>query len=268
MMTEMDVLANGIRLFYVESGVPDGFPVILLHGNGLNHEMWRHLEPVLRPSYRVIAPEFRGMGRSEAPGRPGVTWTVDDHAADLMAFMDVVGVDRAALLAHAFGGFVALWLALDHPDRVASMVLADASAYLDGATKVGLPKWADKAEHLGMDALVDAAMERWFVQRVRDDPSTMDLYRRMVLANPPMGYAANCRGIPKFDARSELGRIATPTLVIGGEEDFSITVQQKRELAEGIPGARLVVVSDASHTLPEEQPEIFNREVLAFLAEH
>ena len=263
----MDVIANGIRLHYLESGVPTGFPVIVLHGNGLNHEMWRHLEPALRPTYRVIAPHFRGMGQSEAPGFRGVTWTVDDHAADLVAFLDALEIERAALVAHAFGGFVAMRVALDHPERVASMVLVDTSATVEGTTREALPKWAEKVEHYGMASVVDAAMDRWFVPRVRDDRATMELYRRMVADNPPLGYAANCRGIPRFDVTGSLGRIAAPTLVVGGTEDYSISLAQKQDLAAGIPGARFVAVEDASHTVPEEQPERFNREVLAFLRE-
>jgi 3-oxoadipate enol-lactonase len=264
----VDVVANGSRLFYVESGVPTGFPVVLLHGNGLTHEMWRHLQPTLEAQYRVIAPHFRGMGRSEAPGRPGVTFTVEDHAADLTSLMDMLGVDRAALVGHAFGGFVALRFALDHPERVASLVLVDASAWVDGKTRDGLPRWAEKAEGEGMGVLVEPAIDRWFVPRIRDDKPTLEFYRKMVAANPPLGYAANCRGIPQFDVRKEIGEIAAPTLVVGGAKDYSISLQQKRELADGIPGARMVVVSDASHTVPEEQPEVFNREVLAFLSQH
>jgi 3-oxoadipate enol-lactonase len=264
----MDVIANGIRIHYLESGVRTGFPVILLHGNGLNHEMWRHLEPALRDEYRVIQPHFRGMGRSEATGYPGVTFTIDDHAADLASFLDALGIERAALVAHAYGGFVAMQLALNGPERVASMILVDTAAWVEGKTRESLPAWADKAERLGMAALVEGAMDRWFVPRIRDDAATLDLYRRMVADNPPMGYAANCRGIPQFDLRDELGRITAPTLVVGGTEDYSISLQQKRDLAEGIPGARFVAVNDASHTVPEEQPELFNREVLAFLRQH
>jgi 3-oxoadipate enol-lactonase len=263
----MDVIANGIRIHYLEPGVRTGLPVILLHGNGLNHEMWRHLEPALRAEYRVIQPHFRGMGKSEAPGFPGVTWTIDDHAADLESFLDALGIERAALVAHAFGGFVAMKVALDHPESVASLVLVDTSATVEGTTREALPKWAEKVEHQGMASVVDGAMDRWFVPRIRDDAATLDLYRRLVAANPPMGYAANCRGIPQFDLRDALGRITAPTLVVGGTEDYSISLQQKRDLAEGIPGARFVAVHDASHTVPEEQPELFNREVVAFLRE-
>lgn len=265
----MDVIANGVRLHYLESGVATGFPVVLLHGNGLNHEMWRHLEPALRADYRVITPHFRGMGNSEAPGRPGLIFTIEDHAADLASFMDALGIERAALVGHAFGGFVALQVALDHPERVASLVLVDTSARIEGTTREGLPKWAEKVEREGMAGVVEGAMHRWFVQRMhRDDQATLDLYRRMVAANPPMGYAANCRGIPQYGLRSELGRITAPALVVGGTEDYSISLQQKRELAAGIAGARFVEVPDASHTVPEEQPEVFNREVLAFLGQH
>jgi 3-oxoadipate enol-lactonase len=112
-------------------------------------------------------------------------------------------------------------------------------------------------------------MDRWFIPRVhRDHPDTIRFYADMVAANPPMGYAANCRGIPQYDIGSEIGSIRAPALVIGGSDDRSVSLPSKEALARGIPGARMVVVPDASHTVPEEQPETFNRVALSFLAEH
>ena len=119
-----------------------------------------------------------------------------------------------------------------------------------------------------MASLVEPAVTRWFVERVhRDHPETIDLYREMVAANPPMGYAANCRGILPYDIRGDLGRISCPTLVIAGVQDISVPVDQKKFLAEQIEGARLLVYEDASHTVPEELPEEFNRVTLEFLQE-
>ena len=99
----MDIIANGIRLRYIESG--SGYPVVCIPGNGLSTEMWRHLIPELSQRYRAISYELRGMGKSEAPGRRGMTYTNEDHAKDLEAFLDALNINQAAIVAHAFGGF-------------------------------------------------------------------------------------------------------------------------------------------------------------------
>ena len=260
----MDVVANGVRLQYSESG--SGYPVICLHGNGLTRDAWRHFLPELGRGHRAIAYDLRATGKSEAPGRRGVTFTNDDHARDLEAFMDALGIDRAALVGHAFGATVAMRVAIDRPERVAALVLVDIAARIGDKTRASLLGWAETVEREGMGPLVDAAMDRWFVQRMhRDHPETIQFYSIMYAANPPMGYAANCRGIPLFDVRDKLSLIRCPTLVVAGLEDRSVTVAEKTALAAGIPGARLVVVPDASHTVPEEQPEEFTRLTLEFL---
>jgi 3-oxoadipate enol-lactonase len=263
----VDIVVRGTRLHYVEGG--DGFPVILLHGNGLTHAAWRHFFPQAAKHYRTIAYDLRAMGGSEAPGRRGVVFTNEDHARDLEAFLDALGIERAALVGHAFGAMVAMRTAIDHPERVRALVIVDTAAKMEGRTLASLPGWAETVERDGMLPLVEETMDRWFIPRVhRDHPDTIRFYADMVAANPPMGYAANCRGIPQYDIGSEIGSIRAPALVIGGSDDRSVSLPSKEALARGIPGARMVVVPDASHTVPEEQPETFNRVALSFLAEH
>jgi 3-oxoadipate enol-lactonase len=225
--------------------------------------------PELEKEYRAIAYDLRAMGRSEAPGHRGVVFTNEDHADDLGALLDLLDIDQAAFVGHAFGGMVAMRLAIDHPDRVRAMVIVDTAAKMEGTTLASLPGWAKTVEREGMGPLVDETMARWFIPRIhRDQPETIQFYADMVASNPPMGYAANCRGIPSYDIGSEIGRIRCPTLIVGGNEDRSVSIAAKAALANGIPGARLAVVADASHTVPEEQPSEFNRIALEFLRQH
>ncbi len=260
----MDVIANGIRLQYVESG--SGYPVVCIHGNGLDRQMWNHLMRALSQRHRTIAYELRGMGQSEAPGRLGVTYTNKDHGKDLEGLLDALDVEQAALIGHAFGGFVAMRVAIDRPERVSAMVLVNTSAKLEGPTALSAQKWAPIAESQGMEPLLDKAIDRWFVERVRrEQPEVIELYREVLGANPPMGYAANARGILQFDIRSELDQIKCPTLVVAGREDRSTPITDHELIVEGIPGSQLLVVPDSSHTVPEEQPEEFNRATLQFL---
>ncbi len=263
----MDVVANGVRLQYIESG--SGYPVICLHGNGLNRELWRHLMPELSQKYRAIVYELRGMGKSETPGKPGLTITNEEHVKDLEGFMDALNIKEAAMVAHAFGAFVSMRFAVDHPERVRAMVVVGTAAKMGGKTREGIPKWVEIIEKEGIEPLLDRTMERWFVESFRrEHPEVIKLYRDMVAANPPMGYAANFRGILQYDLMSELAKIKCPTLVVGGAEDKSTLPEDHEIIAQKIPGAKLVIVPKASHTVPEEEAQEFNRLTLEFLGQH
>ncbi len=262
----MDVIANGIRLQYIESG--GGYPVICLHGNGLNRELWRHLMPELSKKYRTIVYELRGMGKSETPGKPGLTITNEDHAQDLEGLMDALNIKEAAIVAHAFGAFISMRFAIDHPERVRAMVVVGTSAKIGGKTLEGIPEWIEIIEKEGEGPLLDRTMERWFVESFRrEHPEVIKLYRDMVAANPPMGYAANFRGILHYNIMSELHKIKCPTLVVSGAEDRSTTPEDHKAIAGEIANSKLVIVPKASHTVPEEQSEEFNRITLEFLSQ-
>jgi 3-oxoadipate enol-lactonase len=120
-----------------------------------------------------------------------------------------------------------------------------------------------------MGPLIEEAMDRWFVEPFKKaNPAIIDLYRRMVGANPPMGYAANCRGIIDYDIRELLSSIRCPTLVMTGESDRSTPPQDHELIAKRIPHSKFVVIRGASHTVAEEQPEEFNRITIEFLDQH
>ena len=263
----MEIIANNARFQMIESG--SGFPVICIHGNGLNRDLWRHLTPGLAQKYRTVVYELRGMGQSESVDQPGTTITVQDHADDLSALMDVLGIEQAAIVAHAFGGFPAMQLAVDQPHRISALAMACTSARMEGVMRKVIPNWIETAESVGMGPLVKTGLERWFVASFREaNPEIMDLYRKMIGNNPPLGYAANGRGLLEYDIRNQLHKIQCPTLLISGEEDWSTPTKDHRLIAECVANAELVVVKKSSHTVPEEQPEEFNQIVLSYLDRH
>ncbi len=225
--------------------------------------------PELGKKYRTIVYELRGMGKSETVGKPGMTVTVDVHAKDLEAFMDVLGIKEAAIVGHAYGGFVGMQLAIDRPQRVTALIVACTSAKIGGRTLRLIPEWIEIIEKEGSEPLLEETMERWFQESFRrEHPDVIQLYRNMVAANPPMGYAANFRGILKYDLTGNLHKIQCPTLVITGEGDRSTPVADHEFIADQISKAEFVAVPNASHTVPEEQPEEFNRMTIEFLDKH
>ena len=260
----MDIIVNGARLHYIEAG--NGAPVLCIHGLGLNLETWRHLFPQLRQHYRTIAYDLRGMGKSEAPGRRGVTHTLDLHADDLEALMDALKIEKGTIIAHAFGAFISMRFAMKRPERVKAVVIFSTSAML-GEPGISQALYrAAVAELDGMSPLLEGAMSRWFTKSFRlKHPEVIQFFREMLGSTPPLGYAASARAIAQMDLRPDLEKIRCPTLVVGGKEDWSTPPEGHEVIAKGIPGARLVIVQNASHTITEEQAEEFNRLTLEFL---
>lgn len=260
----MDIIAHGVRLNYVESG--SGAAVVCLHGLGLNKDLWRHLLPELSHRYRSIAYDLRGMGKSEAPGRRGVTYPVDLHAEDLEALVEVLNIQRTAIVAHAFGAFVALRFARKKPERVSAMIIVNTSAMM-GEPSISQALYRSAVAELdGMGPLLDVAMSRWFIEPFhRNHPEVIDFYRKMLGSTPPMGYAASARAVAQMDLRPDLEHIRCPTLVVAAALDWSTPPAGHELIAKKITNGRLVILENASHTVPEEKPEEFNRLTLEFL---
>ena len=260
----LDIIANGVRLHYMDAS--RGLPLVFMHALGANMDVFRNQIPSLKQCYRVITYDLRGMGKSEAPGRRGVTYSVELHAKDLEGLLDTLNIPRAAIIAHAYGGIVAMQFAMKRPERVDAMVLVNTSA------RLGEPVWSQAlcraaiAELDGMEPLLEGTMTRWFAPEVhRERPQVIQFYREIVASTPPMGYAASARSLWQLDLLEGLGQVRCPTLVVAGEKDCTTLPAHHQEIAQRIPGARLVVVKNASHTVPEEQSEEFTRLTVEFL---
>ena len=236
-------------------------PVLVLLGSlGSDRSMWAHQTRELAKVYRVIAVDHRGHGDSDVI--PGAA-TMDDLAGDVLALLDELGVRSAHVAGLSLGGAVAQWLAVHHPERVDSLAL------LCTAARFGEPQgWTDRAAAVragGMAAVADAVVARWITPALTErDPRLTDSLRDMILATDPEGYAACCDALAGYDVRADLGRIGCPTLVIAGEQDPSTPPDVLREIADGVEGARLVVLSPAAHMPTVELPG----RVTALLREH
>lgn len=260
----MDIIANGVRLHYEEAGT--GHPVVCMHGLGLNMNLFRHLVPALRQRYRVITYDLRGMGKSEVPGRRGVTHPIELHADDLTALLDGFNVNRTAIVAHAFGAFVSMRFAIQRPEQVSAMVVFNTTAMMGEPGTTQALNRGLSAELYGIDEQLDLSMSRWFIESFHHEhPEVIQFYREMLGSTPPFGYSASARALTKYDLRPELGKIRCPTLVVTGEHDWSTPPEHHEVIAKGIPRAQLFIIKNASHTVAEEQPEQFNRITLEFL---
>lgn len=238
--------------------------VVLSHALGCDLTMWDSLANQLAADCRVIAYDHRGHGSSDAPDALYSMADLADDAARLLRELDSGPVVWVGL---SMGGMVGQELALRHPSLVRALVLANTtSGYPEAARAV----WQERIATVraqGIEAIADAVMGRYFHDAFRaQKAATVARFRRRLVTTDATGYVGCCEAVGKVDTGSRLGQISVPTLVIAGELDQGTPVAMAQALAEGIPGARLEVLKDASHLSAAEQPEAFAASVVAFVA--
>lgn len=254
-------LASGLTLSYAEQGSDAEPAVLLLPGPT---DSWRSYEPVLdrMPRWiRAISVSPRGHGDSD---KPSSGYQVEDFAGDVVELLDALEIDRAVLVGHSGSCLVARRVALDHPQRVAGLVLEAAPTNLRnemaqqfvGDVIMGLadPINPDVARSFLADTS-SAAVAPELVDRLVED----------VLKVPARVWHAMFSGLLDYDDTSELSRIDAPTLLIWGDQDAIVSREMQDLLNERLPRAELIVYPDVGHTPRWEDPQRFSDDVAAFV---
>lgn len=230
------------------TGPGAGPPVLLLHSLGADLRLWDAVADRL-PRLRLVALDAPGHGLSATP--PG-DWDARDHAADAVAAMDALGLARAAVAGCSLGGLVAQALALDHPGRVAGLLLSNTAA------RLGSPElWRDRARAVeagGMAAVAEAVLARWFPPAFRASDDARP-WEAMLRRTDPRGYALACGALARGDLTAEVPRIAAPVTMLGGSEDVATPPELVAATAARIPGARLEVIEGAGHLPALDAPD-------------
>lgn len=251
------VVSKGCRIYYRLEGAPDKPLLVLVHALGTDHGMWQPQVATLARHFRVLRPDLRGHGASDAPLGPYPMWEL---AEDVLAAVDHVGGGRFSFCGLSLGGMIGQWLGAHHTARIDRLVLANTSP------RVADPSLFETRRRLvveqGMSAVEPAAMQRFFSSPA---PAASESVRAVLLATNPVGYAGCCGAIRDMDHRPLLGRIAVPTLVIGGDRDLSTPWAGHGDvLAAAIPNAQTVKI-DCAHLSNLERPAAFNRALTSFL---
>ena len=250
---------------YALTGPETAPVVVLVHGLGLNRQVWQWMVPDLAQHFRVLTYDFLGHGESPPPeGQP----TLTDLSEQLRALLDHLQIPRAAIVGFSLGGMIARRLAQDHPTRVSALVILHSAHQRSEKAQAAILFRVAQAEDHGPAATVELALERWYTDACRAArPDLMDLTRTWVLANDPKVYPKLYRilahGIDEITAPSP--PITSPTLVITGDEDYGNGPEMSAAIAAEIPGARLLVLKGLRHMALAEDPAAVNRPVLDFL---
>jgi len=253
-------LATGVELHVAEAGPIDGMPVLFLHGYTDSWFSWSPMLERLPGGIRAIVPTQRGHGDSE---RPACCYGLADFAADAVALLDTLGIDRAAVVGHSLGSFVAQRIAIDRPDRVTRLVLI-ASGF-SGRVDPVLEMY-DAARTLTDP--VDPAFIRAFQESTAAKPLPSEFMDRVIVESgklPARVWHDVMSSLIDADASDELHRIEMPTLVLWGDRDAVFVRRDQDALLEAIPGSRLIVYPGVGHAPNWERPDRVAADLAAFL---
>lgn len=253
---------NGTRLHIRQSG--EGPLALFIHGFPLDSSMWIEQLEDLGLLRRCIAPDLRGFGRS-APVT-GAPLTMEQHAEDLAAVLDLISVEQADIIALSMGGYVAMAFADMYPDRVRSLALIDTRSGADSEeAKAGRDAMAERLIVDGRTAIAKA-MEDGLLSPDATIAVRARL-RSMVEACPYETMVGALGGMRERPDRSAvLSSLAVPAAVIVGEQDTVTPPTEAEAMAVALPDAALTIVPGAGHVTPIEQPEAVNEALRVLLA--
>ena len=263
---------NGARIHYQEAGNEKARPIILIHGFISSNVIWSHvLMPLAQAGFRAIAPDLPGYGYSDKPA--DAEYTIAEQARAVIGLMDRLQIEKAGIVGTSYGGAVAATIALDYPQRVEQLVLVGAVSNDDAKRKFllrvsCLPLVGDIATPLFLGS-------RWILRK-----RMTDMYRRMGrpinekmvasrhhLLETANAHRAMIRTARRWSANRierEASLIRQPTLLVWGDEDTHIPIENAIKLRDTIPNARLIVFRNCGHLPPAECPEKFVEVVAEF----
>jgi pimeloyl-ACP methyl ester carboxylesterase len=262
--------ANGIELYYEIHG--EGLPLVLISGIGYTNWQWHRMLPFLARHFQVITFDNRGVGESDKPEGP---YTAHMLAADTVGLLDALGIEKAAVLGHSMGGFIAQAMALEFPHKVDKLILC--STNFGGPRHVPVTPEAMKVlTDVSSDpltrfrnGLVISTAPGW----AENNPDMIQRWVEWRVANPiePAPYQAQLAiglGLLQEAAafENQLHRIKVPTLILFGEHDKVVPPANASLLAEKIADSKVVILPEAGHFFPIEAPKAAAQAVIDFLS--
>ncbi len=252
---------QGARIYWDEQG--SGAPLLLIMGLGWTSHAWYRTRPLLSAKYRTIAMDNRGVGRSDAPPGP---YSIAQMASDAAAVLAAAKVNTAHIFAVSMGGMIAQEFALQYPPKVRSLIL--------GCTSAGGPE-AVRADQAALQVLMTRspnpdeftkAISRFIYDRgTPPERIAEDTEVRRKWYPTSDAYSAQLQAILAWEAYSRIAKIAAPTLLIHGEKDQLVPAENGKMIAARIPGAKLVLLPNASHIFITDQTEAAHAAILEFL---
>jgi 3-oxoadipate enol-lactonase len=254
------------NMAYADSS--DRLALLLIHGFPLDSGMWVPQLEELGGFARVIAPDLRGHGESEAVTSP---YSMEMLAHDCVGLLEHLAIRPPVVVCGlSMGGYVAFELYRQYPELVAGLILVATRAGADSEeAKANRDNAAENVRANGVPALVEGMLPKLLApQTAAADPALVDVVRAIMLATSPEGAVGALQAMrDRPDSTPTLAEIDVPTLIIHGRDDQLIPLAEAEAMHQAIKGSRLVALPDAGHLPNLENPELFNDAVIDFLEE-
>jgi 3-oxoadipate enol-lactonase len=261
----MKLNVNNYEMAYTDSG--DGTPLIFIHCYPLSREMWDYQMKGLSAMARVIAPDLRGHGESQAVPGP---YSMDVFADDIAALLDTLDIQRKAVICGlSMGGYAAFAFYRKYSSRVGALILAATRAADDTPeARAGREQAIETVKAEGIAGIVDGMLPKLLSpERNQNHPDLVKKVRSIMMSISIEGMIGDLEGmIARLDSRPTLKEIEVPTLVLHGLEDQIIPAKTAKETQAAIQHSRLQIIPHAGHLLNMEQPAEFNAAIRGFLS--
>lgn len=236
----MKTTINGIELGYEILG-QTGQPIVLIHGFGLDRSIWRDVASRYLANHRVILPDVRGHGESEAP--KGV-YSMTVLAKDIKHLLEFLGVSKAIICGHSMGGYIALAFAENVPERLAGLGLITTRAKPDSEEgRAGRYEMVEKVKEDGSKVLAQS-----LAPKLSQDEAIVSRMKEMIAQTPANGIIGALKGMAERpDRRDLLPKIKVPALVVAGEADQIINLQDAEQMARALPRGEFLSIEGAGH---------------------
>ncbi|MFZ2652340.1 MAG: alpha/beta fold hydrolase [Burkholderiaceae bacterium] len=240
-----------------------GRPIVLLHSLLADRTSFESVAAPLAATHQVHALNLPGFDGSDFV--EGGLEAVADRVAQALKSLHLA--QPAILLGNGYGGFVALLIAIRHPQLVQRLVLADCGAAFSDAGRAAFRGMSAAAEKGGLAAIADVAMRRLFAPDYQAlHPDLIALRKQSFLSLDLRTFHSACEALATLDLRAQLASVRVPVLVLVGEMDEATPPPMSRELAAGLPDARLVVLSGCAHVPQLQAPQLFLSTIAEFIA--
>ncbi len=253
-------------LYYERHGM--GFPAVFISGLGGFGSFWKDQVAAFGKRFEVIIFDHRGIGQSD---ESRIGYTVERMATDVVKLLDRLDIKRCHIVGHSTGGAVAQILAIEHPNRLASVVLSATWTKADAYFRRLFTLRKELLQRLGPNIYLQAATlvlyPSWWVAR-NNERLRQEEAQNLAAFAPTEIVASRIDAMLAFDRTSELERIKTPTLVVGAEDDIVTPAYFSEELARLIPAAEVKLFPRGGHFFTQVRAREFNNAVLPFLVAH
>ena len=255
-----------INIYYEIHG--KGEPLVMIMGGGGSVEWFYRDIPVFSREFKVIVFDNRGSGRSD---KPDVPYTTEMLADDMAGLLDAIDIESAHIQGGSMGGMIAQQFALRYPKKVRSLILM--CTYCGGPHSVMLnpevmATWASMQSLPPKERMMETFRICLSQKFIDNNPALIQQMMKHMMKRPDYMQTRQAEAVASHDTYNRLSEIKAPTLIIHGDADRGVPVENARILAYRIPGAELVILKNVGHMFMFEAEEEFHRLMLDFLKRH